>query len=418
MDKSILLEKFTLIGINHHLADVRVREKFSLSWEEQSTLLEDAKAQGISGMIIVSTCNRTEIFATTSDAELLSILFCKHSKGSMGEFKEYGFIRHGEHALRHFYRVAVGLEAQILGDLQIIKQVKESYRLSSDLGLADSVIHRLMQSVTRTHKRTRNETSLGMGAASTAYAAVQLAKRRMKKLTGKKVLLVGAGKIGKVACKNLIAMGASDVTVINRNMTRAERLSMRFPVNVAPIKNIDIEIARADLIIVATGASHAVINHGHMDLCDPEAGEKLMIDLSVPRNIADEVGEMPFVHLINMDMLSDTLDETFRERQANIPHVERIIEEEFDQWCTWLSELRVVPTIRAINTKFDQIRRKEIERFRHKMNEETMTQVEHLTQRIINKIVAHSIEHLKENQGRTEEVTRIIHDMYKIGDEV
>ncbi|AXJ02061.1 glutamyl-tRNA reductase [Cyclonatronum proteinivorum] len=418
MDKSILLEKFTLIGINHHLADVRVREKFSLSWEEQSTLLEDAKVQGISGMIIVSTCNRTEIFATTSDAELLSILFCKHSKGSMGEFKEYGFIRHGEHALRHFYRVAVGLEAQILGDLQIIKQVKESYRLSSDLGLADSVIHRLMQSVTRTHKRTRNETSLGMGAASTAYAAVQLAKRRMKKLTGKKVLLVGAGKIGKVTCKNLIAMGASDVTVINRNMTRAERLSMRFPVNVAPIKNIDIEIARADLIIVATGASHAVINHGHMDLCDPEAGEKLMIDLSVPRNIADEVGEMPFVHLINMDMLSDTLDETFRERQANIPHVERIIEEEFDQWCTWLSELRVVPTIRAINTKFDQIRRKEIERFRHKMNEETMTQVEHLTQRIINKIVAHSIEHLKENQGRTEEVTRIIHDMYKIGDEV
>lgn len=418
MDKSILLEKFTLIGINHRLADVRIREKFSLSWEEQSTLLQDAKAQGIGGMIIVSTCNRSEIFATTSDAELLSILFCKHSKGSMHEFKEYGFIRHGEHAMRHFYRVAVGLEAQILGDLQIIKQVKESYRLSSDLGMADSVIHRLMQSVTRTHKRTRNETTLGMGAASTAYAAVQLAKRRMKKLTGKKVLLVGAGKIGKVTCKNLIAMGASDVTVINRNMTRAERLSMRFPVNVAPIKNIDIEIARADLIIVATGASHAVINHGHMDLCDPEAGEKMMIDLSVPRNIADEVGELPFVHLINMDMLSDTLDETFRERQANVPLVEQIIEEEFEQWCTWLSELRVVPTIRAINTKFDQIRRQEIERFRHKLNDETLTQVEHLTQRIINKIVAHSIEHLKENQGRTEEVTRIIQDMYKIGDAV
>ncbi|MCC5932633.1 MAG: glutamyl-tRNA reductase [Balneolales bacterium] len=418
MDKSILLEKFTLIGINHRLADVRIREKFSLSWEEQSTMLEDAKTQGIGGMIIVSTCNRTEVFATTSDAELLSILFCKHAKGSLSEFKEYGFIRHGEHAVRHFYRVAVGLEAQILGDLQIIKQVKEGYRLSSDLGMADSVVHRLMQSVSRTHKRTRNETSLGMGAASTAYAAVQLAKRRMKKLTGKKVLLVGAGKIGKVTCKNLIAMGASDVTVINRNMTRAERLGMRFPVNVAPIKNIDIEIARADLIIVATGASHAVINHGHMELCDPEGGEKLMIDLSVPRNIADEVGVLPFVHLINMDMLSDTLDETFRERQSNIPFVEQIIEDEFEQWCTWLSELRVVPTIRAINTKFDQIRRQEIERFRHKLNEDAMLQVEHLTQRIINKIVAHSIEHLKENQGRTEEVTRIIQDMYKIGDEV
>ncbi len=418
MDKSILLEKFTIIGINHQLADVAVREKFSLSYEEQRELLRDAEGHGINGLIIISTCNRTELFATTSDAELLSILFARHARGDIKEFHEYGFIKHGEHAVKHFYRVAVGLEAQILGDLQIIKQVKESYKLASDSGLADSTIHRLMQSVSRTHKRTRNETSLGAGAASTAYAAVQMAKRHMKQLSGKKVLLVGAGKIGKVTCKNLIAMGASDVTVINRNMTRAERLGMRFPIEVAPIKNIDIEIARADLIIVATGAPHAVINTGHLDLCDPEGNPKMMIDLSVPRNISDEVGNLPFVHLVNMDMLSDTLDETFRDRQANVPKVEAIISEEFEAFCIWLSELRVVPTIKALNTKFDTIRRQEISRFKHKLEGETLNEVEHLTQRIVNKIIAHSIEHLKENQGKTEEVTRIIQDMYKIGNEL
>jgi glutamyl-tRNA reductase len=418
MDKSILLEKFTLVGINHQLADLAVRECFSLSYEEQKALLADAADQGITGLMVVSTCNRAELFAATPDAELLSILFVKHTNGSMDEFQKYGFIKHGEHAVRHFYRVAVGLEAQILGDLQIIKQVKESYRLTSDTGMADSVIHRLMQSVSRTHKRTRNETSLGVGAASTAYAAVQLAKRHMSSFRGRKVLLVGAGKIGKVTCKNLVAMGASDVTVINRNLNKAERLSSRFTVDVAPIRNIDIEIARADLIIVATGAPHAIINTGHMELCDPEAGTKLMIDLSVPRNIGREVGELPFVQLINMDMLSDTLDETFRERKANIPLVEKIIEEEFEAFCGWLSELKVVPTIRALNTKFDEIRRQEIARFRHKLGSDTIDEVEHLTQRIVNKIIAHSIEHLKENQGKTEEVTRIIQEMYKISDDL
>lgn len=417
MDKSILLEKFTTVGINHQQADVVVRECFSLNWQQQQAMLADARDQGISGMLILSTCNRTEIFATSSDAELLSILFVKHSGSSMQQFREHGFIKHGESAVRHMYRVAVGLEAQILGDLQIIKQVKEAYKLSADMHMADATLHRLMQSISQTHKRSRNETDLGVGAASTAYAAVQLAKRSMKKLTGKKILLVGAGKIGKVTCKNLISMGASHVTVINRNMNKAERLSMRFPVDVAPIKNIDIEIARADLIIVATGAPHAVINSGHLDLCDADGPVKMMIDLSVPRNISEEVGRLPFIDLVNMDMLSDTLDETFREREANIPQVESIIDECFSEFCSWLSQLRVVPTIKALNSKFDSIRKQELARFKHKLADDTMSEVDHLTERIINKIMAHSIQHLRENEGR-EDVARVIQEMYKIGDQV
>lgn len=417
MDKSILLEKFTTVGINHEQADVVVRECFSLNWQQQQAMLEDARAQGISGMLILSTCNRTEIFATTSDAELLSILFVKHAGAGMKQFQEYGFIKHGEDAVRHIYRVAVGLEAQILGDLQIIKQLKDAYKLSADMNMADAMLHRLMQSISQTHKRSRNETDLGIGAASTAYAAVQLAKRSMKRLAGKKILLVGAGKIGRVTCKNLIAMGASDVMVINRNMTKADRLSMQFPIDVAPMKNIDIEIARADLIIVATGAPNAVINMGHMDLCNTDGPVKMMIDLSVPRNISQEVGQLPFVDLVNMDMLSDTLDETFREREANVPKVEQIIDESFEDFCSWLSQLRVVPTIKALNTKFDSIRKQELSRFKHKLADDTISQVDHLTERIVNKIVAHSIQHLRENEGR-EDVARVIQEMYKIGDQV
>lgn len=413
MDKSILLEKFTAIGINHQQADVKTRECFSLSADDQKNLLLDAGKQGIPGMLVITTCNRTEILARTSDAELLSILLIKHSRGSMEEFRNYGFIKHGEAAVRHFYRVAVGLEAQILGDLQIFKQVKEAYKVSTDCNMADSVIHRLMQSISRTHKRSRNETNLGMGAATTAYAAVQLAKQRMQSLSGKKVLLVGAGKIGKVTCKNLISLGASDVTVINRSFEKAEKLVHKFDVKSAVIENLDIEAAKADLIIVATGAQNPILYKHNFEISNPNS-RKILIDLSVPRNIAPEVEELPFIDLINMDMLSDKLDETFSQRKANIPDVENIITDEFEQFCLWLSELNVVPTIRALNDKFDEIRKTELERFRHKMDEQSLAYVEQLTRRIVNKIVAHSIDHLKENKDRNEEVTRVIQDMYKI----
>jgi glutamyl-tRNA reductase len=417
MDKSILLEKFTTIGINHHQADVEVRERFSLSSQEQRELLLDAKRQGIPGVMVISTCNRTEIFARTSDAELLSILLVKHSRGMMEEFREFGFIRHGEAAVKHFFRVAVGLEAQILGDLQIIKQVKESYQLSVDCDCVDSVMHRFMQSITRTHKRSRTETSLGMGAATTAYAAVQMAKTELKSFRDKKVLLIGAGKIGKVTCKNLISLGATDVTVINRNTNRAEELGGRFQIKVGDIDRLDVELAKADLVIVATGAPLPIILKKHFELADPEGGQKLIIDLAVPRNVSPDVESFKFIKLINMDMLSDALDETLRERQANIPLVEQIISEEFEQFCIWLSELSVVPTIRALNDKFDEIRKTELARFQYKMDEEVLAHMDNLTRRIVNKIVAHSIEHLKENQGRNAEVTRVIQDMYKIAPE-
>lgn len=415
MDKSILLEKFTTIGINHRHADVGVRERFSLNTEEQRELLLDAHKQGIPGVMVISTCNRTEVTGRTSDAELLSILLVKHSRGMMEEFREFGFIKHGEAAVKHAYRVAVGLEAQILGDLQIIKQFKEAYQISVDCGCTDSVMHRLVQSVSRTHKRSRNETSLGMGAATTAYAAVQHAKRELGSFRNTKVLLIGAGKIGKVTCKNLISMGATDVTILNRNTERAEKLGGKFPVRIGNIDTLDIELARADVIIVATGAPEPIIRKEHFELSSPESSRKLIIDLAVPRNVSPAVEDLAFIKLINMDMLSDAIDESLNERKANIPLVEAIIDEEFNIFCEWLSQLSVVPTIRALNDKFDEIRKTELARFQHKMDEEVLAHMDNLTRRIVNKIVAHSIEHLKENGNA--EVTRVIQDMYKIAPE-
>lgn len=408
------IKEFSAVGINHWKADVALRERFSLSAEQKHAFLEDARIIGLRDVIIVSTCNRTEIFARTERPGILVELLEKYSFGLREEFDQYGFIFEGEDAVRHLLRVAVGLDAQILGDLQIIKQVKEAYEYTDSLGMVDAVMHRLMQFVFRTHKRSRTETDLASGAATTAYAAVQFARKKLRSIEQRNILLVGTGKIGKITCKNLISLGARNVVLLNRNRQRAKNLGDRFHLPVAGLENLGSEIAKADLVIVATGADRPVIGHKQLSELEHSDHTVVMLDLSVPRNIDPDLEKHPNVELINMDLLSDTTDEAFKRREKNIPRVEAIINEEINNFETWLSEQKVVPTIRALNDKLHDIRLREVEKFRSKIPFDAVDDVDHLTRRIVNKILAHSIDHLKENHEAPEELTRIVHSMFKL----
>lgn len=258
------INNFSAVGVNHWKADVALRERFSLSLDNKKAFIDDARTIGLQDVIIISTCNRTEIFARTTTPGILIELLVKHSRGNREEFDQFGFLHEGEDAVRHLLRVAVGLDAQILGDLQIIKQVKEAYEYTHSLGMADAVLHRLMQFVLRTHKRSRTETDLASGAATTAYAAVQFARSRLTSFRKKSILLVGTGKIGKITCKNLISMGANNVILLNRNRQRAESLAGRFQLPAASMDQLETELAKADLVIVATGAEKPVIRREHL----------------------------------------------------------------------------------------------------------------------------------------------------------
>ncbi|TVQ13706.1 MAG: glutamyl-tRNA reductase [Balneolaceae bacterium] len=409
-----ITDQYIVIGVNHHRATVPVREMFSISGEGRLQLLRDAEIMGISSVIVLSTCNRTEILARNIQPDALIDLLIRHSSGSRNLFDENGFVMKGIGAIRHFFRVATGLEAQILGDLQIIRQVKEAYEISAEMDMVDRFTHRLMQAVFRTHKRSRNETSLGIGAATTAYAAVQMARRKMNSLKDKKILLVGAGKIGKVTCKNLVSLGAGEVVVINRNAGRAEKLGERFNVTVEPFEKLGERAAWADLIIVATSADQPVMDASHLSGWKLNGSHKVLVDLSVPRNIHPDVEQIEGIELINMDMLNDKTDSTFRDRQANIPLVEAIIDEELDVFYNWVRDQRVVPTIRALSDKLDAIGASELERIRSKIPGETMPQVEQLTRRIMKKIMAHSIEHLKESHDRHDEAADMLNILFKL----
>ncbi|MEX2641294.1 MAG: glutamyl-tRNA reductase [Balneolales bacterium] len=411
-NNSTFTNDFIAIGINHWKASVPVREKFSLTTEGKRPFLADARTSGLKDVIILSTCNRTEILARCESEEMLIDLLVKHTGGSRREFTDSGFVIKGEAAIRQFFRVSTGLDAQILGDLQIIRQVKEAYELALEMNMVDSLLHRLMQFVFRAHKRSRSETDLANGAATTAYAAVKFARQRLGSLAGKNIVLIGTGKIGKITCKNLLSLGAKEVTLINRNRESAESLGEQYDLPSAGFADISKHIAGADLVIVATGAETPVITKEHVAGLSGSR-KKIMLDLSVPRNIDPEVDGLSNIELVNMDMLKDTTDEAYKKRKDNVPLVEAIIEEELTHYKKWLAEQKVVPTIRALNDKVEQIRLTEIARFQKRFDGEDITEIEQLTRRIINKIVAGPIDHLKDNHETTD-LSEVINSIFKL----
>ncbi len=407
------VQDFTVIGINHWEAPVEVREKFSLGSHGRDLLIDGARREGIESLFLISTCNRTEIFAQGASNRELIRLLTTYSNGTLDEFHRFGFEREGERAVRHLFKVATGLDSQILGDLQIVKQVKEGYEYSASENMISGEFHRLMQHVFRAHKRSRNETSLGQGAATVAYAAVQFALKTFDNLIYKNILLVGTGKIGKVTCKNLVNLGASKLTLINRTRDRAEFVAGKFNLQVADMAKLPEQIAESDLVIVATGANEPVIRPEHMQASMENPRFKVMLDLSVPRNIDPKVAALDFVDVANMDMLGDVTNEAYKKREKEVPAVKKIIEDEFAGYKLWLNEQRVVPTIKALTQKFENIRDDELDFFRNKISADDYEKVENLTRRIVNKIAAYSIEHLRDHH-HSDEVAEMVSKMFKL----
>jgi len=407
------IQDFTVIGVNHWDAPVEIREKFSLCSKGKVMMLEGARREGIKSIFVVSTCNRTEVFAQGATTRELIRLLTSYSNGNLDEFHKYGFEHEADRAVQHLFKVATGLDSQILGDLQIVKQVKEGYEYSASEGMISGEFHRLMQHVFRAHKRSRSETSLGQGAATVAYAAVQFAMRTFDNLTSKNILLVGTGKIGKVTCKNLVNLGASKLTLINRTRDKAEFVAGKFNLQVADMEHLPEQIADADLVIVATGATEPVIRPEHMQPSMENPKFKVMLDLSVPRNIDPNVATLDFVDVANMDMLGDVTDEAYKKREKEIPAVKNIINEELSGYIMWLNEQRVVPTIKALTRKFETIRDDELNFFKNKISTGDYDKVENLTRRIVNKIAAYSIEHLRDHHN-SDEVAEMVSEMFKL----
>ena len=344
-------KKFFTVGVSHKKALLSVREAFSLSLHSTQALLNDAKKNGISELLVNSTCNRTELYGLAENSNDFIKLLCKFSKGKINTFNKIGYTLEGKKAINHIFRVGAGLESQILGDFEIIGQLKKSFYQSKKLEMANGFLERLINNVIQASKRVKTETGISSGATSVSYAAVQFIIKNVKNISDKNILLFGAGKIGKNTCENLIKHTKNDhIVLINRTKERAEKIAGKFKVKVKPHSELNTEIRKADVLIVATGAEYPTINKELIHCSSP----LLIIDLSLPRNVVPEVIEIDQVSLVHLDELSKMTDENLMKRKKYIGKAQEIINEVAEDFNTWLYQRKYAPFLNAIKTHLEK----------------------------------------------------------------
>lgn len=404
-------QDFYAIGLSYIKADAETRGHFSLSETAQKKLLHDAKDLGFSTLSVISTCNRTELYGYAESAEQIIDLLCSHTLGSKKEFLEVGYSYHGHEAVSHLFHVGTGLDSQIVGDFEIISQLKRSFRYSKQLGLLDAYTERLANAVIQASKRIKNETQISSGATSVSFAAVQYIMARVPYVSEKNILLFGIGKIGRNTCENLIKHTHNEhITLINRTKVKAEEIAGKFNLLVKDYSNIQSEIAQTDVLIVATGAQQPTINKELLFLKKP----LLILDLSIPKNVAANVTDHPLVTLVHLDELSQMTNQTLNKRQEHLPAAKAIISEVEAEFNTWASHREFAPTIKALKDKLVSFKDGEIDFQKRKLNGFNEEQAEIITNRLIQKITTQVANHLKNANGSTELSVELLQQVFDL----
>ena len=346
------IPNFFVAGINYKKSDASVRGQFAINNVQYDSILQKAALLGLNELFILSTCNRTEIYGFAHHVNQLVELLCSETIGSAEKFRQVAYIKHGNEAIEHVFNVGAGLDSQILGDYEIVGQLKTAVRFSKEKGFVGAFTERLINCVLQSSKIIKNTTQLSGGTVSVSFAAVQYILNMVVNPSSKNILLLGVGKIGRNTCKNLVDyLGTKNITLINRSPDKAEGLAKELKLKFNGIDQLVEEIAKADIILVATNSSSPVILKQHIE----GKGPKLIIDLSIPYNVEETAQCLPNVQVINVDKLSKIKDDTLKMRQAEVPKAKGIIAElmiEFQDWC----EMRKhVPMLKDLKVKLKEL---------------------------------------------------------------
>ncbi|MDH7447281.1 glutamyl-tRNA reductase [Aquimarina sp. 2201CG14-23] len=402
---------FYTIGLSYKKADAEIRGHFSINEEAKTAILNQAKEEGIEGLLVMSTCNRTELYGFAQHPFQLIKLLCEHTHGTVEEFEKVAYVHKNSKAVSHLFRVGTGLDSQILGDFEIIGQIKSGFRASKKIQMINPFLERLINAVIQASKRIKNETEISTGATSVSFAAVQYILARVPYVSDKNILLFGTGKIGRNTCENLIKHTKNDhIVLINRTRNKAEKVAGKFNLVVKDFNNLKEEVNKADVLIVATGAQIPTINKYIVDTDKP----LLILDLSVPKNVDTNVTELPNVTLVHMDHLSRITDDTLQRRRVQIPKAEGIIEEVKTEFDSWLETRKFAPTIKALKNKLSTFKEAEINLQRKKMSDFNEEQATIISDRIIQKITNHFANHLKDENTSSDESIELIQKVFQI----
>ncbi len=395
---------FYAIGLNYKKADAETRGHFSVNDRAKELILKEAKASGIKSLSVLSTCNRTELYGEAQHPYQLIKLLCQYTTGSVEEFGKVAYIYKNREAISHLFKVGTGLDSQILGDFEIISQLRNSFRLSKKMGLMNPFLERLANAVIQASKRIKNETAISSGATSVSFAAVQYIMDRVPRISEKNILLFGTGKIGRNTCENLIKHTQNEhITLINRTKDKAEKVAGKFNLVVRDYSELSNELAHTDVLIVATGAQQPTIYSELLTLHKP----LLILDLSIPKNVSEDVRQSQYVTLVHLDELSAVTDQTLEQRAAELPFAQAIIDEIEADFNEWYENRKFAPTIRALKIKLAEIKAGEIDYQRKKIAGFNEEQAEIISDRLIQKITTHFANHLKGEEGSPESIELI-----------
>jgi glutamyl-tRNA reductase len=405
--------RVVLTGISHKTAPVELREKLSLYGRSQAETLHGLRnATGLQECAALSTCNRTEIYGLTREddwQEQVLEFLARHAGVSPGHLQEYLYAHEGTPAVRHLFRVACGLDSMVMGEGQILGQVKDALRCAQECGTSGAVVNTLFQNAITCGKRARTETGIGRGAVSVSLAAVQLAKQIFQRLDGRLILLLGAGETGEETARMLLVGTPAELghhppkmLVCNRTPERAEALAGQFGGSALPFEKMADGLARADIVISSTGAPRPIITKAHLRAAmRARRGRPLfLIDIAVPRDVEAEAAEdLDDVYLYNIDDLKGVVDKNVAGRQAEAERVEALVEDELEKFRSWQRSLEVVPTIRQLQELFQRTAQGECERAGTRLahlSPEDREAVETLVRGVAKRLQQPLILHLKE----------------------
>ncbi|MBN1292242.1 MAG: glutamyl-tRNA reductase [Candidatus Latescibacteria bacterium] len=388
------IDTICLIGISYKTASVEIRERFSFSVKTIPKVLAHIRSiDGVDECVVISTCNRTEIYTVINhdfenfQEKLYRYIF--NTTGFDKAFLQNFYLLRGNRVIEHLFNVACGFDSMVIGETQIFRQVKDCYTLACSNGSTGILLNRLFHSAFRVGKLVRSKTTVSEGAVSASSAVVLLAKKVFGGLNGKKVLLIGAGKVGKLCAKHLTDSGIGKLYIINRTIERAHDLSAELPGMVIPFNNLSDIIGKVDMVITSVTTRTPLITK---DFLQKHIGKRdgtplTCIDLGVPRNIEPDVSKLEGIRLFNIDDIEDVTFENHDKRVREKGKAASIIEEKVGEYGSWFEEREVVPVLKVLRAKCEEIRRSELRKIDHKISTETCDIIELVTHRIVRKIL-------------------------------
>lgn len=413
-----MLNGFKALILTHHIAPLEVRGRYVLQEEEARQLLQFLQQHGIQEAMVLSTCNRTEIYYhhAQSQEDLLFHLLGLLKHYPIAQDKSYfQHLEKGEAAIRHLFAVSLGLDSQVLGDLQIINQVKQAYQLSADMQMAGPFLHRLMHTIFFVNKRVVQETAFRDGAASTSYAAAELAKEIGGSLLQPIVLIVGTGEIGSDVCRNLSKWKEAEVRITNRTYEKALALANEIGCVAYEFTALDQLVEEADIIISSVGISRPLFDKAYLQRFHLSSF-KYFIDLGVPRSVDPDAEQLPGIIVYSLEDISQRVQESIEARRAAIPAVEALMEEGIAEFESWSREMEFSPTIKKLKNALEEIRQKEIAKYLKRLDERELETIDRITKGMIQKIIQLPVLQLKAacKRGEAETLVDVLNDLFNL----